>query len=617
LVAALAEAPTRPGRTLLGLLRGAGVLATLFLVVGLALTAGSTILEALLLRGALDVVRDLGVAEQRLQAVGFFLAFAGLLLLLEHRVLVGLLRLGRLLEVRLRVAFLDKVPRLNDRYFQSRPTSDMAERSQAIQQVRLLPRLAGQFIRAALTLLVTVAAIAWTDPASAALAAIAAAVAIGLPLAFTPLLAALDLRARTHAGALSRFYLDALLGLAAIRAHGAERAVRREHESLLVEWARASRHLLRAVLTVEGLQALIGSSLAGWLVLQHAGRAADLAGVLLLAYWALNLPTLGEQIALLVRQYPGQRNVALRLLEPLGAPEDPNLEESGATAAGATRELAPLDRRGVTITLEGVTVRAAGQTILREVDLAIAGGSHVAIVGASGAGKSSLVGLLLGWHRAAAGRVLIDGEPLDAAQLDRLRGETAWVDPAVQLWNRTLLQNLLYGVRDGSPAALGEVIGEGDLYGVLQRLPDGLQTPLGEGGGLVSGGEGQRVRLGRGVARVGARLVILDEPFRGLDREKRRVLLERVRRRWQDATLLCITHDVGETLPFERVLVLEGGRIVEDGAPARLADAATSRYRSLLDAEGEVRTGLWSSSAWKRLRLVAGRVLGDEAGGAP
>jgi ATP-binding cassette subfamily B protein len=119
------------------------------------------------------------------------------------------------------------------------------------------------------------------------------------------------------------------------------------------------------------------------------------------------------------------------------------------------------------------------------------------------------------------------------------------------------------------------------------------------------------------VARAGARLVILDEPFRGLDRENRRLLLERVRSRWQEATLLCITHDVGETLPFERVLVVEGGRVVEDGAPGRLAADAGSRYRGLLDAENEVRAGLWSGSAWRRLRLVGGRVVGHEVGGRP
>src|SRR5262249_23217057 len=162
-----------------------------------------------------------------------------------------------------------------------------------------------------------------------------------------------------------------------------------------------------------------------------------------------------------------------------------------------------------------------------------------------------------------AGHILVDGEPLDAVRLDRLRGETAWLDPAIQLWNRTLYLNLLYGSTGESERTLGQVLQDADLYHVLPRLPDGLQTPLGDGGGLVSGGEGQRVRFGRALVRGRVRLAILDEPFRGLDREKRRELLQCARRAWRDATLLCVTHDVGETLDFERVLVIEGGRIVE------------------------------------------------------
>src|SRR3954454_8793983 len=142
----------------------------------------------------------------------------------------------------------------------------MAERGHALHQVRLLPRLAGQFLRAAVALVATAAAIAWVDPPGAPIAITAAAVALGLPIAFTPLLGGLDLRVRTHVGALSRFYLDALLGLVAVRAHGAQRAVRREHEGLLVEWARASGRLLRGVVIVEGLQLAIGFALAGWLL---------------------------------------------------------------------------------------------------------------------------------------------------------------------------------------------------------------------------------------------------------------------------------------------------------------------------------------------------------------
>ena len=87
--------------------------------------------------------------------------------------------------------------------------------------------------------------------------------------------------------------------------------------------------------------------------------------------------------------------------------------------------------------MEGVTVQAAGRPLLQGIDLDIPAGAHVAIVGASGAGKSTLVGLLLGWHAPAAGAVLVDGQPLDPHAAAALRRSTAWVDPAVQLWNRT------------------------------------------------------------------------------------------------------------------------------------------------------------------------------------
>ena len=216
----------------------------------------------------------------------------------------------------------------------------------------------------------------------------------------------------------------------------------------------------------------------------------------------------------------------------------------------------------------------------------------MAIIGPSGAGKSSLVGLLLGWHRPASGRILIDGVLLDGPHLERLRREIAWVDPAVQLWNRSFLENVCYGVQADLSLPIGWAIEQADLRGVLERLPDGLQTPLGEGGALVSGGEGQRVRLGRAMARPGVRLVILDEPFRGLDRERRRELLARARRMWRGATLLCVTHDVGETRAFDRVVVVEGGQIVEDSAPADLAKRPGSRYRAMLDAEEALRGAL-------------------------
>jgi ATP-binding cassette subfamily B protein len=106
--------------------------------------------------------------------------------------------------------------------------------------------------------------------------------------------------------------------------------------------------------------------------------------------------------------------------------------------------------------------------------------------------------------------------------------------------------------------------------------------------------------------------VILDEPFRGLDRERRRALMDRARELWSDATLLCITHDVGETMGFERALVIEGGRIVEDGSPRALAGRPDSRYSQLLDAENSVHAGLWAAAEWRRLRMDGGCVVEEQ-----
>jgi ATP-binding cassette subfamily B protein len=268
----------------------------------------------------------------------------------------------------------------------------------------------------------------------------------------------------------------------------------------------------------------------------------------------------------------------------------------------------------VAVALEGVVARAGGHTILHGVTLNVAAGEKVAILGPSGSGKSTLVGLLLGWHRAAEGTVRVDGAKLDAERLARLRETTAWVDPAVQLWNRALLDNLLYGTDregfDGLPAALERA----DLYPVLSHLPDGLNELLGEGGGAVSGGEGQRARLGRALGRPGARLVILDEAFRGLDRSQRRWLLVQVREAWPDATLLCITHDMDETRSFDRVVLMEGGQVIEQGPPAELLAAPGSRYRALLEAEASLLASAWGQAAWSRARVEDGRL---HEGGRP
>jgi ABC-type bacteriocin/lantibiotic exporter with double-glycine peptidase domain len=612
LTAALKEPPPRPGLTLLRLLGKDGVKAPFAIIGALFLAAAGVMIEALLFRGLLDLAHELGLPSQRLVAMGALVLLVAALLGLDFSIAAGVLRMGRCLESRLRIAFLKKIPRLGDRYFHSRLNSDMATRSHTIHRIRVLPSLGGRLLRSTFELVLTTAGIIWLDPRDAAIAVIAAILAASLPLLVQPLLWERDMRLQNHAGALSRFFLDAFLGLVPLRTHRAEDALRREHGSLLAEWARAGFGLQRLIVVFEGLQFFAGFGLASWLVIEHVSGARELGSVLLLVYWALNLPVLGQDIAQVAWQYPVYRNLTLRLLELLEAPEGAEFQAPPVSCVGPANEegVTAKNAAGASITFNNVHIRASGHTILKDVDVTIEAGSHVAIVGPSGAGKSSLVGILLGWHRPASGCVLVDGMPLDGAYLERMHQETAWVDPAVQIWNRTLLDNLQYGSADRIPTP--GLLEESELHELLQKLPDGLQTELGENGALVSGGEGQRVRLGRAMLKPNVRLAILDEPFRGLDRRQRRVLLERSRNHWCDATLLCVTHDVGETLSFPRVLVVEAGRIVEDGAPNDLAGRPHSRYRSMLLAEEDVRERMWSSADWRRLRLEGGHLVQEK-----
>ena len=245
-------------------------------------------------------------------------------------------------------------------------------------------------------------------------------------------------------------------------------------------------------------------------------------------------------------------------------------------------------------------MRATARELLSPTTLRIAGGEHVALVGTSGAGKSTLLALALGLNDPSDGRVTVDGRPLGGGGAHALWPHVAWVEPQVRIWNRDLHAQRRAARRRQRVAAL---VRAAELDTVAARVAD---EPLGADGGLLSGGEGQRVRLARALRRDGVRLAVLDEPLRGLDRGQRHRLLATARARWRDATLLCATHDVGEALTFDRILVLEDGRVVGDGTPAELLAAPGAPLRAMLDAEQALRDELDAGRGWRRLRVADG-----------
>ena len=312
--AAVDEPRLRAGAALWRLLRETGVRWRV-LAAGVVLAALGTVIEAVLFRALFDGARA---------SFAIVVALLAGLLALELPLAWRLRRAGAALEERFRDLFMRKIPRLGDRYFQSRPVSDMAERAHLVHKLRSLPTLAGDILRTALEIVVVAAALVWLDPRGAVLTVALAAAMLLIPLAAQPAVAERDLRMRNHAGALGRYYLDALLGLVAVRTHGAEPALAREHQDRLREWVRAARAALRAALAAEAVQAIVGFGLAISLLVGMFGRAGthDAGAALLAVYWALSLPMLGYELALHVQQVPAQRSLTLRLVEPLGAPEE-------------------------------------------------------------------------------------------------------------------------------------------------------------------------------------------------------------------------------------------------------------------------------------------------------
>ncbi len=593
----------RPHRIFARLLWEDSRAAVLLVAAVVAIGAVTGVLDALLMRGLSDLLGRMNLVAHRIVAVAAILTFLALALVFEMAQAHLVQRLARGLETRLRVAFLEKLPKLEDRYFRSRPTSDLASRAHLLQTLRGVPRLALDAASGLLRLATTAGVLVWLEPQLWKLALAVVVVCLVVPVASYRLLDEAMARVRVLGANLYRFYLDALLGVVPIRVHGGERSVRREHEAILTEWVRSQMAVEARSVGLRAAERLFATFAAIAIVLAFVRYGGDIRGLLLVAFFAQKLPSEAEALVGVMRRYPLLRHDAMRLFEPLAA-----AEQDVVAPPRAAIERAPV---GVEVVLRGVVAMAGGHTVLDGVDLTIRAGERVAIVGPSGAGKSSLVGVLLGWLYVSEGRVLVDRRPLDAQRLVQLRHETAWVDPAVQLWNGSLVENVLYGHGDDGIADLEDALAASDLLDVVDRMPGGLQSPLGEGGAKVSGGQGQRVRIARALLSRHARLVLLDEAFRGLERKKRRELTRRAREHWPTATQLFVTHDVADTLEMDRVVVIEDGKVVEDGSPDELLSSGGT-YHQLVTGDREALEEVWGRSEWRRFVIDDGRLVETE-----
>jgi ABC-type cobalamin/Fe3+-siderophores transport system ATPase subunit len=386
---------------------------------------------------------------------------------------------------------------------------------------------------------------------------------------------------------------------------------------VLVEWARAGFGLQRAAVAIESAQLAAGFGLAAWLLWTRLDRGAEPGALLLLTYWALNLPVLGQQIAQLAWQYPAHRNVLLRLLEPLGAIDEAPAEMgTGEIFAPSPSKISPvpISGAGVAIACDEVTVVAGGHPILRDITIRIASGTHVAIVGASPEQGS----------RASSGCCSDGIVPRTAASAWTTRRSMVRRSSGCEARPHGSIRRCSCGIDRSSTTccrhrrqarAAAPAIHAADLRDVLRSCRTDCKRRS-ETAADRPGGEGAARAPRRALLRPDARLVILDEPFRGLERERRRDLLRRTRGVWRHATLLCITHDVSETLAFDRVIVLSdavSSKTAHRRLSPRRPDRSTRDARLGRDgARGAVdERALADAAARARTRGRRGRGAGD------
>ncbi len=210
-----------------------------------------------------------------------------------------------------------------------------------------------------------------------------------------------------------------------------------------------------------------------------------------------------------------------------------------------------------------------GNAILKGISFDLAPGEHVALVGTSGAGKSTIVNLLLRFWDASGGSIRIGGRPIVDLPLEELRNLVAVVSQRNYVFNTTIGDNIRMGKLDATPAQIDQAARRANLKAWIDSLPQGYDTPVGEMGSKISGGQRQRLAIARALLKD-APILILDEATSNLDVETEREVNAAIRELQSGRTTLTIAHRLSTVQNADRILVLEQGRVVEQGRHAQL-----------------------------------------------
>lgn len=239
---------------------------------------------------------------------------------------------------------------------------------------------------------------------------------------------------------------------------------------------------------------------------------------------------------------------------------------------------------GGTVTFENVTVVYPGKDVptLKSFSLEIKQGERVALVGQSGSGKTTLVNLIARFLEPSEGRILIDGQDISKVSHRSLRRQMAFVTQDVVLFDSTLKDNLTYGLGNVTECDIQKALEVASLTELVQALPEGLETRVGEGGNMLSGGQKQRVSIARAFLK-NAPILIMDEATSALDSKTEQQVVEAMNRLREGRTCITVAHRLGSVMEANRVFVMSAGKVIEEGSPQKLIQMKGFFYRAAKD----------------------------------
>jgi subfamily B ATP-binding cassette protein MsbA len=474
------------------------------------------------------------------------------------------------------------------RFFSERSTGEMVSRvvsdADAIQAA--VSTRMGDLFQESLTLFFLLVYVFWTNPELALITVVVAPVMVYPVVHFGRRLRGTTHRSQERMADMATLLEETIRGVRIVKAFTMERFE-------IARFRNATKRHLGSNLKAQKIQALSSpvmdliTGLGALAIFFYANRriaSGTLSMGALMAYMAalaamyqpikkLNKVNLSVNTAL---------SAAERVFRMLDIPNEVE-DKPGAGSIAAV---------GSGICYENVSFRYQAEPVLREVDLTIAPGEIVAIVGGSGAGKSTFVNLLPRFYDVNGGRITIDGRDIRDVNLSSLRGLMGLVTQEVVLFNDTVRNNIAYGRGDAEEARVIESAKAANAHDFISALPNGYDTEIGESGVLLSGGQRQRLAIARALFKDPP-ILILDEATSALDTESERLVQGALEHLMQGRTTLVIAHRLSTIRSADKIVVLDKGEIVESGPHDELL-ARRGVYRKLYDlqfADDAVPTG--------------------------